>query len=378
MRQYRIGIRGAMRFTALASMLAACGAGGGGDRLSADSTAWVGKENIALAVAETLEVGPAISGTLEAERQATIRAELGGSVVALEVEPGQAVTRGAVLARIDDSGIRDASESSRAQVRSAEMTTELARRNAVRAARLAEGGAIAQRELEDAEWSLQSAEAQLTDARSRQASAEKQLERTVLRAPFSGVVAERAVRLGDIVQSGTVLLTIIDPTSLKYEGTVPVDALGKLRLGTPVRLTLAGTGHQPISGRVTRINPAVDPATRQVRVTVAVPNAGGQLPAGLFAEGRLASETREGIVVPSAAVDRRGLRPQVMRVKGGQVERVEVELGLIDPAGERMEVRQGLIAGDTLLLGGARGLIPGTVVRVGSPSELRPPSAGGA
>lgn len=379
MQQHRSGIRGALGFTVLATALVACGAGSGGsDRLATDTTAWVGMENIALAVAETLEVGPAISGTLEAERQATIRTEVGGSVVALDVEPGQAVSRGAVLARIDDSGIRDAYESSRAQVRSAEMTVELARRNAQRAARLAQGGAIAERELENAEWNLQSAEAQLTDARSRQASAEKQLERTVLRAPFAGVVAERAVRLGDIVQSGTVLLTIVDPTSLKYEGTLPVDALASLRVGNPVRLALTGTGPEPTVGRVTRINPAVDPATRQVRVTVAVPNAGGRLPAGLFAEGRLASETREGIVVPSAAVDRRGLRPLVVRLRGGQVQRVEVELGLIDPAGERMEVRQGLTAGDTLLLGGARGLLPGTAVRVGSPSELRPPGTGGA
>lgn len=378
MQQYRSGIRSAVTLTVFVATLAACGSGAPEEtRLATDTPAWVGKENIALAMAETLEVGPAISGTLEADRQATIRAEVGGSVVALAAEPGQAVNRGAVLARIDDSGIRDAYESSRAQVRSAEMNADLARRNAARAARLAEGGAIAERDLEEAEWGRQSAEALLSDAQARQASAEKQLERTVLRAPFTGVVAERAVRLGDIVQAGTVLLTIVDPASLKYEGTVPVDALGKLRLGTSVRLTLAGTGQAPIVGRVSRINPAVDPATRQVRVTVAVPNAGGRLPAGLFAEGRLASETREGIVVPAAAVDRRGLRPLVMRVRAGQVQRVEVELGLIDPAGERMEVRQGLSAGDTLLLGGARGLAPGTPVRVGSPSEL-PASTGGA
>lgn len=372
MRQYKPGIGGAIALS-LAACLAACGEHPKqASSVSAGAPAWVGKENIVLAERETLEVGPAIAGTLEAERQATIRAEVGGSVVALEVEPGQPVSRGAVLVRLDDDGIRDAYESSKAQVVTAEMTAELARRNADRAAQLAAGGAIADRELETAQWNQQNAEAQLSDARSRLATAEKQLGRTVVRAPFSGVVAERSVRLGDIVQSGTELLTIVDPASLKYEGTVPVDALSALRVGTPVRFTVAGAGPALVSGRVSRINPSVDPATRQVRVTVAVPNVGGRLLAGLFAEGRVASQVREGVVVPAGSVDRRGLRPLVMRLKGGRVERVEVELGIIDQARERMEILTGLSAGDTLLLGGARGLAPGTTVRVGSPAELEP------
>lgn len=373
MRQVHSSIHGIAALALLTASLAGCGTRARQDAAAAsEAPAWVGKENIALARQQQLEVGPAIAGTLEAERQATLRAEVGGSVVALAVEPGQAVTRGEILARLDDTGIRDAFESSQAQVRTAEMSAELARRNAERAARLAAGGAIAERELENAEWNRQSSEAQLTDARSRLATAEKQLARTVIRAPFTGVVAERPARLGDIVQSGAVLLTIVDPASLKYEGTVPVEALAALRVGTPVRFTVAGPTSDPVSGRISRINPAVDAATRQVRVTVAVPNPGGRLLVGQFAEGRVASDVRETVVAPAAAVDRRGLRPLVMRLKGGQVERVEVELGLIDEAQEQVEIRAGLTAGDTLLLGGARGLPAGTVVRVGSPVEQQP------
>lgn len=338
------------------------------DTTAADSAAWVGKENVVVAQQQPIEVGPAVSGTLEAERKAVVRAEIGATIVQMNAEPGQAVARGAVLARLDETSIRDAWESSRSAVTSAELNRQIAARELERANALMQAGAIAERDVETARLAETSSAAQLADAKSRLAAAEKQLGRTVLRAPFSGVVSERPVSLGDVVQSGNNIFTIVDPASLKFEGTVPAEALGGLKVGTPVSFTVGGFG--TLRGRVTRINPAVDPATRQVRLTVGVPNEGGKLIAGLFAEGRIATSTRTGVVVPSGAVDRRGVRPFVVRIKAGRVERVEVGLGLIDEAEERMEIQSGLAAGDTLLVGGARGLPPGTVIRIGSPAEI--------
>jgi membrane fusion protein, multidrug efflux system len=352
----------------LALSLAACGRKARlAEADAGDNAAWVGKENIVVVTQRELQVGPAVSGTLEAERKAVVRAELGATIVAMNAEPGQAVNRGAVLARLDDSSIRDAFESSQSAVKTAELGEQIAGRELERARALAEAGAIAERDVESARLAETAAAAQLADARSRMASARKQLDRTVLRAPFSGVVSERPVSLGDVVQSGNTLFTIIDPASLKFEGTIPAEALNGLRVGTPVSFTVAGADLQ---GKVTRINPSVDPATRQVRLTVGVPNQGGRLLAGLFAEGRVATRTRSGVVVPSGAVDRRGIRPFVVRIRSGRVERVEVELGLIDEAREQMEVHTGLASGDTLLVGGARGLTPGTAVRIGSPAEI--------
>lgn len=335
---------------------------------AADSAAWVGKENIAVAQQQPIENGPAVSGTLEAERKAVVRAEIGATVVAVNAEPGQAVARGAVLARLDDTSIRDAYESSRSAVTTAELNQQIASKELERANALVGAGAIAERDVETARLGQTSASSQLSEARSRLASAEKQLARTILRAPFSGVVSERPVSLGDVVQSGNPIFTIIDPASLKFEGTVPAEALSGLKVGTTVSLTVGGAG--TLKGKVTRINPAVDPATRQVRVTVGVPNEKGTLIAGLFAEGRVATTTRDGVVVPASAVDRRGVRPFVVRIKGGKVERVEVTLGLVDEAEEQMEIQSGLAAGDTLLVGGARGLNAGTTVRIGSPAEI--------
>ena len=348
----------------------ACGRGGTPAVTNADAAMVVGLENITLARQETLQVGPALSGTLEADRSASVRAEIGGALVEISAEPGQAVAQGAVLARIDDSGIRDGYTSAQSAVRTAELSVALAERNATRTHALADAGAIADRDREQADWNLSSAQAQLADARSRAATAEKQLARTILRAPFSGVVSERPANLGDVVQQGTPLFTVVDPASLKLEGSVPLDGLEGLRPGTPVLFTVTGMGDEPLRGQVSRVNPVADPATRQIRVTVSVPNAGRHIAAGLFADGRIALAERPGVAVPSAAVDRTGLRPAIVRIHGGRVERVEVTLGLIDEAREQTEIESGLAAGDTVLLGGARGLAPGTVVRVGSADEL--------
>ena len=371
-------VRISMRSLVLAGLalgLAACGPKAAAPTV-ADAPAWVGRENITVAETRELSVGPAISGSLEAERQATVRAELGAPIVAIDAEAGQAVGRGAVLARLDDSAIRDAYTSRQAAVRSAELSLQIATRDVDRAKALAGAGAVAARDVETAQLSASSAEAQLASARAGAAAAAKQLERTIIRAPFSGIVSERPVSLGDVVQMGTALFTIIDPTSLKFEGQVPAEGLEGIKVGTPVSLVIAGMGTTPISGQVSRINPSVDPTTRQARLTVAVANAGGRLVGGLFADGRVATTIRQAVVVPSGAVDRRGIRPVVMRLKLGKVDRVEVELGLIDAAREQMEVTSGITPGDTLLLGGARGLASGMMVRVGSPAELNGSKSG--
>jgi len=120
---------------------------------------------------------------------------------------------------------------------------------------------------------------------------------------------------------------------------------------------------------VTRINPTADAATGQVRIVVSVPNATGSLVGGLFANGRVASERRSGLTAPFAAVDLRGLKPAVLRLRGGKVERVEVSIGLRDEERERFEIVQGVSAGDTLLTGAAQGITPGSTVRIGGPSD---------
>jgi RND family efflux transporter MFP subunit len=144
---------------------------------------------------------------------------------------------------------------------------------------------------------------------------------------------------------------------------VPAEQIGRLRAGTEVEFTVSGLDRR-ITGKIDRINPVVDPATRQVRIYVAIPNQDRALVAGLFAEGRVATDTKRAVAVPVSAIDSRGTSPVVHVIKGGRVAQSTVQLGVRDEAAELVEVLAGVADGDTLLLGSAQGLTPGSRVRV--------------
>lgn len=327
-------------------------------------TMLVGPENVAVVRSQQIRSGPAISGTLQPEEQATVRAEIGGTVLQTLAEQGQRVAKGQVLARIDDATLREAELSARATVTTAQNSADVAKRQVERNDALIKAGAIAERDLELARNQYSAAEAQLANAKSMLANAQKQLSKATVRAPFDGIVSVRSVSAGDVVQTGGLMYTVVNPTTMRLEASVPANQLSEVHVGAPVDFTVNGYPGRQFTGRITRINPVADPATRQVRIIASLPNANGVLVGGLFADGHVASEMRTAPVVPMAAVDERGLRPFVMRIKGGVVQKAEIDLGIRDAATETVEVRNGLVAGDTILLGAARGISEKTPVKV--------------
>ena len=329
----------------------------------------VGPENVAVVTRDSIQSGPAISGSLQPERQATIRAEAAGTVTSTSAEAGQRVGAGAVLARIETTGLTDQTIAARANVASARVAYETAQRNAERSDRLLAAGAIAERDAEAARSQASAARAQLSAAEAQQANAEKLLGNATARAPFSGIVGLRSVSTGDVVSMGTALYTVVDPSSMQLEASVPADELSQVRVGAPVRFTVSGYPGRAFAGKITRVAPVADPATKQVRIIASVPNAGNTLVGGLFAEGRVSSEARQALVAPNLAIDNRSTTPAVVRVKNGKVERVNVELGLRDDARERVEIRSGVQPGDTLLIGAAQGISAGTPIRVAAPAD---------
>ncbi|MFL5501635.1 MAG: efflux RND transporter periplasmic adaptor subunit [Gemmatimonadaceae bacterium] len=340
-----------------------------GDNASAAETTktetlTVGPENIAVATTSSIMSGPALSGTLEPEREAVLRAQVPGSVLQTYADQGQAVGAGTPLARIDATGIQDAYTSARAQVVAAKNAADIATHDLQRNEKLLTAGAVAERDMEQSRRASIAAQAALQDANSRLATAERQYRSTTVTSPFGGIVSERPVSAGDVVQPGTALFTVVDPSSMRLEASVPAEQLSLIRVGVPVVFTVSGYPGRQFVGHIARVNPTADPTTRQVRIYVSIPNAGRTLVGGLFATGRMSSDTKTGLVVPSSAVDVRGTAPFVMRVKGGKVEKAPVQLGLQDKSSETYEILSGLQAGDTVLLGAAQGITPGTPVRI--------------
>jgi RND family efflux transporter MFP subunit len=197
----------------------------------------------------------------------------------------------------------------------------------------------------------------------------EQVGRTRIIAPFDGVVSERQASAGDVVQPGAPLLTVVDPRSLELEASVPAGFAGKIEAGTPVDFRLPGDAEHTFSGKIDRINPAVDPSTGQVRIYVTIPNVEQSLLVGLFAQGRVASESLDALALPLEAVDPRTTPPSVMRVRDGRLERVPVTTGLRDDVAQQLEVRSGLQAGDVVVLGSTRELAEGTRVQVTQPAR---------
>jgi RND family efflux transporter MFP subunit len=330
-----------------------------------EAPALVGPESVVVLRMETVESGPLIVGSLHAERQAVVRAELGGSVLEVLVQVGEPVRSGQELAKIEDYAVRDAYRSASAGVTAARQDVSVARRQVERAEELVRAGAIAERDLELARNNLSAARARLAQAQAQRATAREHLDAATVRAPFDGTISARAVNAGDVVSPGSDLFTVIDPSSMQLEASVPTAALEVLKVGTPVDFEVRGYQGRRFRGQIERIAPEADPATRQIGILVAIPNEAGELVAGLFAEGRVAVEQHQGLVVPLAAINRQTEPPTVLVVRDGRVARRSVQLGEIDEVGERAEIiAPDLKEGDLLLTGSGLQLPPGTRVKL--------------
>ncbi len=324
----------------------------------------LGPADTALVVRGPVETGPALSGTLQPDVSATVRAQASGTVLEALAEPGETVRAGQTLARFDTAALNEALTSARATVNTARSGVTLAQREEDRQRTLAPAGAVAEKNVETAHQQVVAARAQLAQAEAQLSTVREQLGNTRVTAPFTGVVSDRPINAGDVVQPGTAIYTIVDPSSLELEASVPAEQIAALHPGSPVEFQVNGFPGRTFRGQIDRINPTADPTTRQVRVYAEIPNAGAELVGGLFAEGRVTTQAQIGLTVPDTAIDRRMGKPAVVRVHEGKVQRVEVELGIADNQSQRVEIRRGVQEGDVVLLGAAQELTPGTPVKL--------------
>ncbi len=314
--------------------------------------------------------GPVITGSLQPERRADLRAEIGALVQQVLKENGEAVRSGDLLVRLDDSAIRDSLGSADEAVRAATQAFEQTERQVQRLKTLQLQGMMSMQALEDAEVRRNNAQSELVAARARAATARQQLRRTEVRAPFDGVLSERKVSAGDTAQIGKELVKVIDPRTLRFEGMVSADRMHEIKPGQLVNFRVNGFAQADFSGKVRRIDAAANATTRQVEVIVGFADAGSAPQvAGLFAEGRVQTGGSPALMLAESALQRAGEAAWAWRVNGAVVNRVAVRLGERDARSGELPVLAGLAAGDRVLRNPGSALIDGQRVELSRPAE---------
>ncbi len=288
------------------------------------------------------------SGTLEAENEVDLVARAVGPITAIEVEEGESVRQGTLMARIDD---REAQN----QVAIATVTRDEAKLAFDRARTTREKGLVSQEAYDAALSSLQAAEAQLE-------SAAIELAYTEIRAPFDALVAARHVRLSQYVTQGTPLFRISDFTPLLCPIEVPEKDLSRLHVGQPARIRVEAFPDQDFLARVQRIRPTIDAATGTVTVTLEV-EGGGRLRPGMFASVFLHTNTHEDtLAIPRTALVLDSIGDTVYVRDGEVAARRNVRLGIREQ--DLVEILEGLAEGDEVVVLGQDGLSDGTPVSI--------------
>jgi len=338
---------------ALAASLAGCqksGAQGAASAASAPAAALlIAPEDVRTVALQTHASGPVVTGSVEPERRADLRAEVSAVVLQVYKENGEAVHKGDLLVRLDDTAIRDSLQSAEAASRAAAQALDQAQRQYARVKTLQGEGMSSQQALDDAEVRRNTAQSDRVAADSRTVAARQQLTRTEVRAPFDGIVSDRKVSAGDTAAIGKELLKVIDPGSMRFEGLVSADRMGDIHPGQAVQFRINGFDKGDFTGKVRHVDASADPVTRQVAVIVDFAPGTAPKVAGLYAEGRISSDASQAVLLPEGSVVKEGDKAYVWVLGAGALAKKPVTLGERDARVGTVVIQSGLQPGDRVL-----------------------------
>ena len=302
-------IAAAVALVLAAGVLAGCqkpaGATGAAGAASAPSVALqIAPEDVLSVGLQAHASGPVVTGSVQPERRADLRAELSAVVLQVLKENGEAVHRGDLLVRLDDTAIRDSLQSAEESSRAAAQALDQAQRQYTRVKTLQAEGMSSQQALDDAEVRRNTAQSDRVAADSRTVAARQQLTRTEVRAPFDGVVSDRKVSAGDTAAVGKELVKVIDPGSMRFEGLVSADRIGDINVGQAVQFHINGFDKSEFTGTVRHVDASADAVTRQVAVIVDFAPGTAPRVAGLYAEGRIAAGATRALLLPEDSIAR--------------------------------------------------------------------------
>ncbi len=301
---------------------------------------------------KTVEVAPSVReistvGTLNANESVIIRSEVGGRIIAIGFDEGEAAEAGTVLFRLDQSVLQ-------AQSAKAEAELNLHRSDYRRAESLLKNQAISERERDQAYSQLKSDEANVRLIRA-------QSDKTVIRAPFSGTLGLRKVSVGDVINAGQDLVNLEDVSMLKAEFKIPEIHSDMIAKGQKVKLRTDAFPDKVFEAEVYAVNPRIDEQGRSLTVRAILDNTDQQLRPGQFVQAAVeVSRQENALFIPEQSVIPQPNRQFVWKVEKGHVAMVEVKLGKRQNG--LVEVRTGLQTGDSVVTGGIQKIAEGMPV----------------
>jgi RND family efflux transporter MFP subunit len=328
------------------------------------------------------------SGYVTARRAATISSKITGKVMEVMVEEGMRIEADQMLARLDSSNVEKSLQLAQAQLKSArsEIAETQARLvQAERELRWLEGlkteSAASQIEIDRAETEVRSLQARLLRHSAQVAVTEsevalwqQQLDDTIIRAPFSGIVTSKDAQPGEVISpvsagggfTRTGICTIVDMNSLEIEVDVSETYINRVQPDQPVEATLDSYPEWRIPARVIAIVPTADRQKATVKVRVGfkeldpriLPDMSAKVAFQSTAE---ATTTQPGVTIPESAVSQRDGRDVVWIVRDGRVERRAVTVAA--RTGDEMSIAAGISAGERVVAEGVEGLSDGARVK---------------
>lgn len=304
---------------------------------------------VASATTEELILSIPAVGTLRSNESVQVSPEIAGRIVELEANEGAAVAAGDPIATLDQSIYQ-------AQIAEVQARISLSESNFERARELLARQAGTQRALDEAEAQLKADRADLQVAQAL-------LDKTVVRAPFDGVLGLRRVSVGQYVDAGDVIVNLESIDPLKVDFRVPEIYFRQTTVDQAVSVTVDAMGDEPVRGTVYAIDPLVDENGRSLVLRAQIPNDDGKLRPGLFVRIELIYDRRaDALMVPEAALVPIGRNSYVYRIENGTAKLVQIEIG--QRLRGRIEVTSGLAAGDVVVTAGQLRLYDGATVTI--------------
>jgi RND family efflux transporter MFP subunit len=321
-----------------------------------------------------------ISGSLRSQSNVEIKSEVAGRLTATLFQEGDTVRKDQLLAEIDPINYRLAYEQAQAVSGVAQagldriqVTLEYARREKERADNLLRSGGITEKDhqaavngVKEAETQARLAQAQIEQARTAVAIAEKALKDCRITAPADGQVRRKYLDNGSLLVPGASIYNLVDNARLELECLVPSYQLAGVKIGRRAIFTTPTWGERKFEGSVSAINPMVEADNRSIKVLVKIANPNGELRSGMFARGEIEVRVEaKAIVIPRSALmveQEQATSGGVYVVTNGRAVRRAVQVGGVRQ--DQLWIQQGLAAGDQVIVDIGPSLKDGAAVRV--------------